>query len=87
MKILISRLPRSGKTTLATPFAELIGGVHPQMQMQLERLTKTGTLVPEGRIRQAQRMRHLADGVVMGGKIGHSRFCLSLQKEQDKNLL
>ena len=28
MKILIFGLPGSGKTTLAKPFAELIGGVH-----------------------------------------------------------
>jgi len=28
MKVLIFGLPGSGKTTLAKPFAELIGGVH-----------------------------------------------------------
>ena len=29
---------------------------------------------PSGRIRQAQRMRHLADGVVMAGKIAVADF-------------
>ena len=28
MKVLIFGLPGSGKTTLAKPFAELIGGIH-----------------------------------------------------------
>ena len=54
------------------------------MQMRLERLTKTGTLVPEGRIRQAQRMRHLADGVVMGGKIGSADFVYTYRKSKTR---
>ena len=63
MKILIFGLPGSGKTTLAKPFAELIGGVHLNADEIRE---KYGDMdfTPSGRIRQAQRMRHLADGVV-----------------------
>ena len=73
MKILIFGLPGSGKTTLATPFAELIGGVHLTADVIRERY-KDWDFSPEGRIRQAQRMRHLADGVVMGGKIAVADF-------------
>ena len=73
MKILIFGLPGSGKTTLATPFAELIGGVHLNADVIRERY-KDWDFSPEGRIRQAQRMRHLADGVVMGGKIAVADF-------------
>ena len=73
MKILIFGLPGSGKTTLATPFAELIGGVHLNADVIRERY-KDWDFSPEGCIRQAQRMRHLADGVVMGGKIAVADF-------------
>ena len=73
MKILIFGLPGSGKTTLATPFAELIGGVHLNADAVRETY-KDWDFSPEGRIRQAQRMRHLADGGVMGGKIAIADF-------------
>ena len=59
MKILIFGLPGSGKTTLATPFAELLGGVHLNADIVREQY-KDWDFSPEGRIRQAQRMRHLA---------------------------
>lgn len=73
MKILIFGLPGSGKTTLAKPFAELIGGVHINADAVRERY-KDWDFSPEGRIRQAQRMRHLSDGVVMAGKIAVADF-------------
>ena len=60
MKVLIFGLPGSGKTTLAKPFAKLIGGVHINAD--------------EGRKRQAQRMKHLADGVVLAGKVAVADF-------------
>ena len=85
MKILIFGLPGSGKTTLATPFAELIGGVHLNADAVRETY-KDWDFSPEGRIRQAQRMRYLADGVVMGGKLPLQTLFVP-QKEQDKNLL
>jgi len=73
MKILIFGLPGSGKTTLAKPFAKLIGGVHINADEVREKYNDWD-FTPEGRTRQAQRMRHLADGVVMAGKIAIADF-------------
>jgi len=73
MKILIYGLPGSGKTTLATPFAELIGGVHINAD-QIRKEYDDWDFSPEGRIRQAQRMRYLADGIVRAGKIAVADF-------------
>ena len=73
MKILIFGLPGSGKTTLAKPFAKLIGGVHINADEVREKYSDWD-FTPEGRTRQAQRMRHLADGVVMAGKIAIADF-------------
>ena len=73
MKILIFGLPGSGKTTLAKPLAELIGGVHLNAdnirEMYEGHDKKKWDFSPEGRIRQAQRMRYLADGIVLAGKV------------------
>jgi len=73
MKILIFGLPGSGKTTLAKPFAQLIGGVHVNADEVRTRYDDWDFSV-EGRIRQAQRMKHLCDGVVMAGKIAVADF-------------
>ena len=73
MKILIFGLPGSGKTTLAKPFAELIGGVHINADA-VRTQYDDWDFTPEGRMRQAQRMRHLSDGVVMAGKIAVTDF-------------
>lgn len=67
MKILICGLPGSGKTTLAEPFAKLIGAVHLNADAIRDEYNDWD-FSPEGRIRQAQRMRYLADGVVKAGK-------------------
>lgn len=72
-KILIFGLPGSGKTTLAKPFAELIGGVYINADdVRLKYNDWDFTI--EGRMRQAARMKHLADGVVMAGKIAVADF-------------
>ena len=73
MKILIFGLPGSGKSTLAEPFAELIGGVWINADRVREHYDDWD-FTPEGRMRQAQRMKHLADGVVMAGKIAVADF-------------
>jgi len=83
VKILIFGLPGSGKTTLAKPFAELIGGVHINADA-VRTQYDDWDFTPEGRIRQAQRMRHLADGVVMAGKIAVTDFvCPTEQARQE----
>ena len=68
MKILLFGLPGSGKTTLAKPLAELLGAVHINADAVREEYNDWD-FTPEGRIRQAQRMRYLADGIVRAGKI------------------
>ena len=68
MKILIFGLPGSGKSTLAKPFADLIGAVHINAD-EVRTKYDDWDFTPEGRVKQAQRMRHLADGAVMAGKI------------------
>jgi len=68
MKILICGLPGSGKTTLAEPFAKLIGAVWINADA-VRREYDDWDFSLEGRIRQAQRMRYLADGIVKAGKI------------------
>ena len=73
MKILIFGLPGSGKTTLAKPFAELINGVHINADV-VRTSYDDWDFSLEGRMRQAQRMKHLADGVVMAGKIAVADF-------------
>ena len=73
MKILIFGLPGSGKTTLAKPFAELVGGVHINADV-VRTSYDDWDFSLEGRNRQASRMKYLADGVVMAGKIAVCDF-------------
>ena len=73
MKILIMGLPGSGKSTLAEPFAQLVNGVWLNADA-VRKEYNDWDFSPEGRIRQAQRMRHLADGVVRAGRIAVADF-------------
>ena len=73
MKILICGLPGSGKTTLAKPFADLIGGVHLNAD-DIRGYYQDWDFSLEGRMRQAARMRYLADGIVRAGKIAVADF-------------
>ena len=73
MKILICGLPGSGKSTLAEPFAKLINGVWINAD-QVREQYNDWDFSPEGRIRQAQRMRYLSDGVVRAGGIAVADF-------------
>jgi len=68
LKILICGLPGSGKTTLAEPFAKLIGAIWINAD-KVRAEYNDWDFSPEGRTRQAQRMRYLADGIVKAGKI------------------
>ena len=83
MKILICGLPGSGKSTLAEPFAKLIGGVWINAD-QVRKQYDDWDFSPEGRIRQAQRMRYLADGVVLAGKIAVADFVCPTPQARDK---
>ena len=73
MKILICGLPGSGKSTLAEPFARLINGIWINAD-QVREQYKDWDFSPEGRIRQAQRMRYISDGVVRAGGIAVADF-------------
>jgi ABC-type cobalamin/Fe3+-siderophores transport system ATPase subunit len=73
MKILVFGLPGSGKTTLAKPFADLLGAVWINAD-EVRTKYNDWDFSPQGRIRQAQRMRYLSDGVVMSGKIAVTDF-------------
>lgn len=85
MKILIMGLPGSGKTTLAKPFAELIGGVWLNADQVREKYNDWDFSL-DGRVRQAQRMRYLADGVELAGKIAVADFvCPTAQTRQEFN--
>jgi adenylylsulfate kinase len=85
MKILIFGLPGSGKSTLAEPFAKLIGGVWLNAD-QVRTEYNDWDFSPEGRIRQALRMRYLADGVVKAGKIAIADFvCPTERARQEFN--
>ena len=79
MKILIFGLPGSGKSTLAKPFADLIGGVHINAD-EVRTKYDDWDFTKAGRVRQAQRMRHLADGVVMAGKVAVADFVCPTEK-------
>ena len=68
MKILIFGLSGSGKTTLAKPFAELINGIHINAD-DIRKKYDDWDFSMKGRHRQSLRMGHIADGVVMAGKI------------------
>ena len=73
MKILIFGLPGSGKTTLATPLARQLGAVHINAD-EVRTKYDDWDFSLEGRMRQANRMKHLSDGVVMAGKIAVTDF-------------
>lgn len=73
MKILICGLPGSGKSTLAEPFSQLLGAVWLNADAVREEYNDWD-FTPEGRMRQAMRMRYLADGVVRAGKIAVADF-------------
>ena len=73
MKILIFGLPGSGKTTLAKPLAEMIGGIHINAD-EVRTEYDDWDFSVEGRMRQANRMRYLSDGVVKAGAIAVTDF-------------
>ena len=83
MKILIFGLPGSGKTTLAKPFADLIGAVHINADAIREEYNDWD-FTPEGRMRQAMRMKYLADGIVKAGKICVADFVAPTKEAREE---
>lgn len=66
-------MPGSGKSTLAEPFAKLINGVWINAD-QVREQYNDWDFTQGGRMRQAQRMRYLSDGVVRAGGIAVADF-------------
>lgn len=83
MKILIFGLPGSGKSTLAKPFAELIDAVWLNAD-QVREQANDWDFTPEGRMRQAKRMRDLADGVVAKGGIAVADFVCPTERARQE---
>ena len=73
MKILIMGLPGSGKSTLAEPLAKQLQGVWVNADAVRKEYDDWDFSL-EGRIRQANRMRHISDGIVMAGKTAVADF-------------
>tara|TARA_B110001454_G_scaffold34868_1_gene34351 strand:- start:1161 stop:1598 length:438 start_codon:yes stop_codon:yes gene_type:complete len=83
IKILICGLPGSGKTTLAEPLAELLNAVWINADKVRTRF-QDWDFSAEGRTRQADRMRHIADGVVMSERIAVVDFvCPTKETRKD----
>jgi len=82
MKVLVFGLPGSGKSTLAQPLAEQLEGVWINADTVRETYDDWD-FSDEGRMRQANRMRHLSDGVSMAGKIAITDFVCPFQKARD----
>jgi len=83
MKVLVFGLPGSGKSTLSEPLAEQVEGVWINADAVREKYNDWD-FSAEGRMRQAARMRHLADGVSMAGKIAITDFVCPFQKARDE---
>lgn len=73
MKILVCGLPGSGKSTISQYLVECFDGVHINADAVREQYNDWDFSY-EGRLRQAERMKHLADGVVMANRVAIADF-------------
>jgi adenylylsulfate kinase len=79
MKVLIMGLPGAGKTTLAGSLSAELGKAVWFNADSVREYYNDWDFTPEGRIRQAQRMRYLCDGAVAAGKIAVADFVAPTQ--------
>jgi adenylylsulfate kinase len=79
MKILIFGLPGSGKSTLAKELSKLLKGVWLNAD-EIRKEYDDWDFSYEGRIRQANRMKYLSDGVVKCNKIAVADFVCPTKK-------
>ena len=82
IKILIFGLPGSGKSTLAKELCKLLNGVWLNAD-EIREEYNDWDFSMEGRIRQANRMRYLSDGVVKAGKIAVADFVCPTEKARE----
>ena len=78
-KILICGLPGSGKSYLAEPLAEELEGVWINAD-QVREHYDDWDFSDDGRMRQAMRMKFLADGVVRAGKYAITDFVCPFER-------
>jgi adenylylsulfate kinase len=89
MKILICGLPGSGKSTLADTLSEIVGAVWINADEVREHYDDWD-FTPEGRERQAQRMRYLSDGAILSKRIVIADFVAptaALRKQYDPDYI
>ena len=77
--------PGSGKSTLAEPFAKLVNGVWINADQVREKYNDWD--FSRGKNTQAQRMRHLADGVVRAGGIAVADFVCPTEQARKESML
>ena len=82
IKILICGLPGSGKTTLAEPLSRELDAIWINADKVRTRF-QDWDFSEEGRTRQAARMRHMADGVILADKIAIADFIAPTQAIRD----
>lgn len=83
MKILFCGLPGSGKTTIASTLATVIASVHINADAVRE-YYNDWDFTSEGRLRQANRMKYLADGVKMAGRVAIADFVAPTEKTRNE---
>jgi adenylylsulfate kinase len=82
MKILICGLPGSGKTTLAERIAPALNAVHLNADKVREE-ANDWDFSPEGRTRQANRMKTMADEAVAKNRVVVADFICPTQQTRD----
>ncbi len=83
MKILIFGLPGSGKTTLAKQLSSKLKALHFNAD-EIREKYDDWDFSPEGRLRQAYRMKFLSDGAIIAGKKVIADFVCPTEKTRSE---